>query len=46
MFALSPAEGDLIPLAAILIDAQDADIADVVMAAGIDAAGNIQADIT
>ena len=41
--ALSAAEGDLVPLAAVLIHAEDADIADLVMAAGIHAAGDIQA---
>ena len=45
VFALGAAEGDLIPLAAVLIDAKNADIADVVMAASVHAAGDVQADI-
>src|SRR5690606_24533061 len=39
---LAPAEGDLVPLLAGLVHAEDADVANVVMAAGIDAAGNVQ----
>src|SRR5690606_33028809 len=39
---LAPAEGDLVPLPAGLVHAEDADVANVVMAAGIDAAGNVQ----
>src|SRR5262245_35319384 len=35
------AERDLIKLLAILLDAENADMADMVMAAGIDAAGNV-----
>src|SRR5581483_12486516 len=35
------AERDLIELLAVLLDAENADMADVMMAAGIDAAGNI-----
>src|SRR5271154_875796 len=35
------AERDLIKLLAVLLDAENADMADMVMAAGIDAAGNI-----
>src|SRR5262245_13519003 len=35
------AEGDLVELLAVLIDAQNADMADMVMAAGIDAAGDL-----
>src|ERR1700687_4906533 len=35
------AERDLINLLAVLLDAENADMADMVMAAGIDAAGNV-----
>ena len=35
------ADRDLIELLAVLLDAENADVADMVMAAGIDAAGNI-----
>ena len=35
------AEGDLVELLALLVDAENADMADMVMAAGIDAAGNL-----
>ena len=35
------ADRDLIELLAVLLDAEDADMADMVMAAGIDAAGNV-----
>src|SRR5580692_4708129 len=35
------AERDLVELLAVLLDAENADMADMVMAAGIDAAGNI-----
>src|SRR5579859_1945006 len=35
------AERDLIKLLTVLLDAQNADMADVMMAAGIDAAGNV-----
>src|SRR5215472_12050687 len=35
------AERDLIELLAVLLDAENADMADMMMAAGIDAAGNI-----
>ena len=35
------AERDLIELLAVLLDAENADVADVMMAAGIDAAGNV-----
>ena len=35
------AERDLIKLLAVLLDAENADMADMVMAAGIDAAGNV-----
>ena len=35
------AERDLVELLALLVDAEDADVADVVMAAGVDAAGDL-----
>ena len=35
------AERDLIELLAVLLDAENADMADMMMAAGIDAAGNV-----
>src|SRR3569833_2073452 len=35
------ADGDLVDLLAVLLDAENADMADMVMAAGIDAAGDI-----
>ena len=38
------ADGDLVPLLAVLIDAENADVADVVMAAGIHAAGHLDLD--
>ena len=40
--ALRAADRDLIPLATVLVDPEHADIADVVMATGVDAAGDIQ----
>src|SRR5213075_1610516 len=43
--ALVPAHLDLIPLLAVLIDAQDADVADVVVAAGIHAAGDVEVEL-
>src|SRR5262249_21000071 len=36
-----PADGHLVILLAVLLDPEDADVADVVVAAGIDAAGNV-----
>src|SRR5689334_8126843 len=39
------AERDLVPLLAVLVDAEDADVADVVMAAGVHAAGHLDLDI-
>src|SRR5450830_2112741 len=44
--ALRPADRHLIPFAAILVDAEDADAAHVVVAAGIDAARDIELDFT
>src|SRR5207247_10188363 len=38
------AERDLVKLGAFLVDAQDADIAGMVVAAGIDAAGHVEAE--
>src|SRR5882724_7308007 len=35
------AEGDLVELGAVLVDAEDADVADMMVAAGIDAAGDL-----
>ena len=40
--ALRAAERYLVPLAAVLVDAENADIADMMMAAGVDAARNIE----
>ncbi len=45
VLALGAAEGDLVPLAAVLVDAEDADVADVVVAAGVHAAGDVQAKL-
>src|SRR5581483_8948134 len=39
------AEGDLVKFLALLIDTKDADIAGVVMAAGIDAAGDVEPEL-
>src|SRR5205085_5534472 len=35
------ADGDLVKFLAVLLDAEDTDVADMVMAAGVDAAGNV-----
>src|SRR5712691_5840651 len=43
-FTLVAADLDLVPLLAVLVDAQDADVADVMMAAGIHASGNVEID--
>src|SRR6267143_1133029 len=43
--ALVAADLDLVPLLAVLVDAEDADVADVVVAAGIHASGNIEIDL-
>ena len=45
VIALRAADRHLIPLVAVLVDAENADVADVMMAAGIDAAGHIQFDL-
>ena len=42
---LASADRDLIPLLAGLVHAQDADVADVVMAAGVDAARDVQVQL-
>src|SRR5690606_22822529 len=39
------ADGDLIPLDPVLVDAEDADVADMVMPAGIHAAGHLDLDV-
>ena len=43
--AVGAAERDLVPLLAVLVDAEDADVAAVVVAAGIDAAADVQVDV-
>ena len=40
--ALTPAERDLVPLFAVLIDAENADGAEVMMAAGVHAPGDVE----
>src|ERR1035438_1503956 len=40
--ALAAADADLVPLLALLIDAEDADVADVMVTAGVDAAGDVE----
>src|SRR2546425_12546516 len=42
---LIPADLDLVPLLAVLIDAQDADVPDVVVAAGVHAARDVQVEL-
>src|SRR6266581_401171 len=44
-FTLVAADLDLVPLLAVLVDAENADMADVVVAAGIHASGNIEIDL-
>src|SRR5256885_1981521 len=44
-FTLVPADLDLVPLLAVLVDAENADVADVVVAAGVHASGNIEIDL-
>ena len=44
-FALVAADLDLVPLLAVLVDAEDADVADVVVAAGIHAAGDVEVEL-
>ena len=43
--ALRAADRHLVPLAAVLVDAEDADVADMVVAAGVDAARDVQFDV-
>src|SRR5882762_3506376 len=43
-FALVAAHLDLVPLLAALVDAENADMADVVVAAGVHASGNVEID--
>src|SRR5690606_26921075 len=43
--AIGAAQGDLVPLAAVLVHAQDADVAAVVVAAGVDATADVQVDV-
>jgi hypothetical protein len=43
--AVAAAQGELVPLAAVLVDAQHADVAAVVVAAGVDAAADVQVDV-
>eukprot|EP01022_Parablepharisma_sp_SALTPOND_P026560 TRINITY_DN643_c0_g3_i1.p1 TRINITY_DN643_c0_g3~~TRINITY_DN643_c0_g3_i1.p1 ORF type:complete len:1321 (+),score=447.37 TRINITY_DN643_c0_g3_i1:3726-7688(+) len=43
--ALGAAQRDLVPLGTILVHAQDADVAHVVVTAGIDAAGDVEFDV-
>jgi hypothetical protein len=43
--AVGAAERDLVPLLAVLVDAEDADVAAVVVAAGVDAAADVQVDV-
>ena len=43
--AVRTAKRDLIPLLAVLVHAQDADVAAVVVAAGIDATADVQVDL-
>src|SRR6266853_1126515 len=44
-FTLVAADFDLIPLLAALVDAEDADMADVVVTAGVHASGNVEIDL-
>src|SRR5438445_7429924 len=45
-FALVAADLDLIPLLAVLVDAENTDMADMVVPAGIHAAGDVHIDLT
>src|SRR5215217_1012617 len=45
MFGRVATQRDLVQLAALLLDAENADMANMVMAAGIDAAGNLDLEI-
>ena len=44
-FALRAADRDLVPLLAVLVDAEHADVADVMMAAGVHAAGDVEVEL-
>src|SRR5438552_1400877 len=44
-FTLVAADLDLVPLLAVLVDAENADMADVVVAAGVHASGDIEVDL-
>src|SRR5262245_729574 len=44
-FALIAADLDLVPLLAVLVDAEDADVADVVVAARVHAAGDVEVEL-
>src|ERR1700757_2489910 len=44
-FALRTADRHLVPLLAVLVDAEHADVADVMMAAGVHAAGHVERDL-
>src|SRR3954471_11643263 len=44
-FTLITADLDLVPLLAVLVDAEDADMADVVMAAGVHAARDVEVEL-
>ena len=44
--AVGAAEGDLVPLLAVFVDAEHADVAAVVVAAGVDATADVQVDFT
>jgi hypothetical protein len=43
--ALLAADGDLVPLLVVLVDAEDADVGDVVVAAGVHAARDVERDV-
>src|SRR5262249_29518426 len=44
-FALVAADLDLVPLLAVLVDAEDADVADMVVTAGVHAARDVDVDL-
>ena len=43
--AIAAAQGQLVPLGAVLVDAEDADVAAVMVAAGVDAAADVQVEV-
>src|SRR5678815_1521617 len=45
-FSLVSADLDLVPLLAVLVDAEDADVADVVVPAGVHAPGDVEIELT